>query len=160
MAWSPCGRFIASPSTDKTIRIWDANDGKCLAMLEGHSAEVTCLSWSSGYQNIVSGDGIGVIRLWRLGRLFAKFLELRGTARERLQIRRSKRIVEPFGAVQSIAWSPDGKYFVAGTEFSVRVFSQDGAAVTEIGVGNLFFGNVWAPSSSRVSVTAGPGLCG
>ncbi len=23
---SPCGRFIASPSTDKTIRIWDANN--------------------------------------------------------------------------------------------------------------------------------------
>ena len=24
IAWSPCGRFIDSPSTDKTIRIWDA----------------------------------------------------------------------------------------------------------------------------------------
>lgn len=23
IAWSPCGRFIASPSTDETIRIWD-----------------------------------------------------------------------------------------------------------------------------------------
>lgn len=27
IAWSPCGRFIALPSQDKTIRIWDANDG-------------------------------------------------------------------------------------------------------------------------------------
>ena len=24
IAWSPCGRFIASPSKDMTIRIWDA----------------------------------------------------------------------------------------------------------------------------------------
>ncbi len=36
IAWSPCGRFIASPSMDQTIRIWDANDGKCLAVLKGH----------------------------------------------------------------------------------------------------------------------------
>ncbi|VFM99137.1 MAG: WD domain-containing protein, G-beta repeat-containing protein [Candidatus Kentron sp. G] len=27
IAWSPCGRFIASPSQDKTVRIWAANDG-------------------------------------------------------------------------------------------------------------------------------------
>ena len=26
IAWSACGRFIASPSEDKTIRIWDVND--------------------------------------------------------------------------------------------------------------------------------------
>jgi len=25
IAWSPCGRFIAPPSEDKTIRIWGAN---------------------------------------------------------------------------------------------------------------------------------------
>jgi len=27
ITWSPCGRFIASPSTDEPIRIWDVKDG-------------------------------------------------------------------------------------------------------------------------------------
>ncbi|VFN07937.1 MAG: WD domain-containing protein, G-beta repeat-containing protein [Candidatus Kentron sp. G] len=61
IAWSPCGRFIASPSEDRTVRIWDASNGKCLAVLlrpskfEGHRptirhgcrmALMVALNWS------------------------------------------------------------------------------------------------------------------
>lgn len=46
IAWSPCGRFIASPSTDKTIRIWDAHNGKCLKVLEGHVDKVLCVAFA------------------------------------------------------------------------------------------------------------------
>lgn len=35
IAWSPDGRFLASPSKDKTIRIWDVTSGKCTAVLRG-----------------------------------------------------------------------------------------------------------------------------
>jgi len=31
IAWSPCGRFIASPSEDETIRIWDGNT-ECVSL--------------------------------------------------------------------------------------------------------------------------------
>jgi len=48
IAWSPCGRFIASPSQDKTIRIWDAENGKCLAVLEGHENYVRTVAWENG----------------------------------------------------------------------------------------------------------------
>ena len=63
IAWSPCGRFIASPSTDKTIRIWDAQDGKCLAVLEGHEKEVLCVAWSPDGALLASGS-TSEIRLW------------------------------------------------------------------------------------------------
>ena len=47
IAWSPCGRFIASPSKDKTIRIWDSNDGKCMATLQVDDIEFRCVAWSA-----------------------------------------------------------------------------------------------------------------
>ncbi|WP_299486264.1 GTP-binding protein [Acaryochloris sp. IP29b_bin.137] len=34
ITWSPCGRFIASPSSDGFVRIWDAQNGKCLNKLK------------------------------------------------------------------------------------------------------------------------------
>tara|TARA_B100000459_G_scaffold21990_1_gene10818 strand:- start:17 stop:184 length:168 start_codon:yes stop_codon:yes gene_type:complete len=33
----PDGRRVVSGSYDKTLKVWDVETGKCLAMLEGHS---------------------------------------------------------------------------------------------------------------------------
>ncbi|EJF64410.1 WD40 repeat-like protein, partial [Dichomitus squalens LYAD-421 SS1] len=34
--FSPCGRFIASASSDRTVRVWRTSDGSCLATLSDH----------------------------------------------------------------------------------------------------------------------------
>ena len=53
IAWSPDGRFLASPSDDQTIRIWDVARGECVAVLEGHEDMVISVAWALGSVDIL-----------------------------------------------------------------------------------------------------------
>ncbi len=51
------GRFLASSSWDKTIRIWDLKERVCVKTLFGHQDRVrTCAFLPYGYQLISIGD--------------------------------------------------------------------------------------------------------
>jgi len=57
IAWSPDGRIVASPSYDKTIRLWDAETGECLRTLEGHAGAVSCVAFDPAGRTLASGSG-------------------------------------------------------------------------------------------------------
>ena len=56
MALSPDGRTLASPSDDKTVRLWDVESGRLLRTLE-HQAAVVCVAWSPDGTTLASGGG-------------------------------------------------------------------------------------------------------
>jgi small GTP-binding protein len=63
IAWSPDGRYLASPSWDTSVRIWDAETGACIAVLEGES-EARTAAWSPDGRALATGYDSGEIRIW------------------------------------------------------------------------------------------------
>src|SRR5207237_108071 len=46
VAWSPDSKRIASASTDDTVQVWDALDGKDVYTYRGHTEDVNTVAWS------------------------------------------------------------------------------------------------------------------
>jgi len=64
IAWSPDGRMLASPSFDKTIRLWDARTGECLRTLVGHTDQVYSVAFDPQGRNLASASGDRTVKLW------------------------------------------------------------------------------------------------
>lgn len=64
LTFSPNGRWLASASHDKTIRVWDATNGQLQQTLEGHTDGVTSVAFSPDGQQLASASNDNTVRLW------------------------------------------------------------------------------------------------
>jgi len=65
LALSADGRRAAVAGRDRTIRVYTLPDGKPLATLAWHQANVTALAWGAG-PTLLSGDGDGKLAVWEM----------------------------------------------------------------------------------------------
>jgi small GTP-binding protein len=49
---------------DHTMRLWDAETGRCLRVFDGHTSNIQSLAWSHDERHALSGSLDGTVRLW------------------------------------------------------------------------------------------------
>lgn len=64
VAFSPEGRYVASGSSDNTIKIWDTSSGACAKTLQGHTSSVNSVAFSPD-QYVASGSSDQTIKIWQ-----------------------------------------------------------------------------------------------
>jgi WD40 repeat protein len=64
--FSPDGRYIATSSADRTVRLWDRASGQELRQFIGHTLEVWGLAFTPDGKQILSSSPDGTARLWRV----------------------------------------------------------------------------------------------
>jgi len=90
------GVFLASPSADRSVRLWDCRSGTDLGLFEGHSGEVLCAAWSTSVRHLAVG-GENASYVWDV-RSRNQPIEIHNTG----------------GRVSCIAWRPGDELLALG----------------------------------------------
>ena len=104
VAFDPKGRFLASGSWDKTVRIWEVDTKQEVTMLS-HTHSVTSVAYDPSGTYLASGSGDEIV-IWEVGTQ-KQVTVLRGHT----------------DYVTSVAFDPSGKYLASGSnDNSVRLW--------------------------------------
>ncbi|CAD7938327.1 unnamed protein product [Amoebophrya sp. A25] len=66
--FSPDGRWIASGSFDRSIRLWDGRTGRFVARLLGHVGKVFQMAWSADSRLLLSGSADSTMKVWEVAK--------------------------------------------------------------------------------------------
>jgi WD40 repeat protein/GTPase SAR1 family protein len=112
IAWSPDGRFLATPSGDSTVKVWDTSTGPTVWSLKGHTDAAVTVSWSPDGRRLASGGLDHTVRIWDV--------------ETGQNIRTLGKPPHDYsGNVTSVSWSPNGLLLAScGEDSRVRLWDD------------------------------------
>jgi WD40 repeat protein len=182
VVWSPDGRRLATASSDRTVRIWDASSGGELLVLCGHDDEIYGIAWSPDGRRLATGSDDRTVRIWDADSgavvtvLYGHEAEVRGVAWSpdgwlatgshdrtvRIWDANSGAVVTVLygheAEVRRVAWSPDGRRLATvSSDRTVRIWDADGGGelVTLHGHSGWVRGVAWSPDSQLLATASG-----
>jgi WD40 repeat protein len=114
-AYSPNGKRIAMGSSDKSVRVWDAENGRQTLTLMWHGDTVSCIAYSPDSKWIVSGSSDKTLKVWDVATDPGSLTLNPGAAFQSFQSRERLSLNGHLGAVYGVAFSPDGKRIVSAS---------------------------------------------
>jgi len=107
VAFSPDGKLLASGSDDRTVKLWDAQNGQEVHTLRGHLHEIKSVAFSPDGKRLASGSYDKTVKLWDTQN-GQEVYTLSG---------------HPFGVI-CVTFSPDGKRLASSGGSIVKIWDS------------------------------------
>ena len=141
LAFSPNGELLATGDNQGNVNIWDIQERKVIAQLEGDAVRVDTLVFSPDGRTLASAGYHGLIKLWAVSDW-----ALLGTLQNR-------------GTTYTLDFSPDGKALVSTGHGAVTLWSvESGEEITALtGHSGWVFGAAFSPDGKTLASGADDG---